>query len=93
MKAFSLAIDKKQKQFFFEKPNNQKPKIKNLNKCHFQGFTNIQFFILEQFLQFKSTDLHALNCKKLFPNGKLDIGGAGFWLLGFSKKKFPIEIS
>ena len=51
MKAFSLAIDKI---FFFEKPNNQKPKIKNLNKSHFQGFTNIQFFILEQFLQFKA---------------------------------------
>ena len=54
MKAFSLAIEKKQKKNFFEKPNNQKPKIKNLNKSHFQGFTNIQFFILEQFLQFKA---------------------------------------
>ena len=54
MKAFSLAIEKKQKKIFFEKPNYQKPKIKNLNKSHFQGFTNIQFFILEQFLQFKA---------------------------------------
>ena len=24
-----------------------------------------------------STDLHVLNCKKMFPSGKLDIGGAG----------------
>ena len=51
MKAFSLAIEKNQNKFFFEKPNNKKPKIKNLNKCHFQGFTNIQFTIMEQFLQ------------------------------------------
>jgi len=64
MKAFSLAIEKKQKKFFFEKPNNQKPKIKNLNKCHFQGFTNIQFTIMEQFLQFKA-------CK----SGKIDTIG------------------
>ena len=28
MKAFSLCIDKKQKHFFFEKPNNQKQKNK-----------------------------------------------------------------
>ena len=28
MKPFSLAIDKKQKHFFFEKPSNQKPKSK-----------------------------------------------------------------
>ena len=54
MKAFSLCIKKKLKKKFFEKPNNQKPKIKNLNKCHFQGFTNIQFTIMEQFLQFKA---------------------------------------
>ena len=64
MKAFSLCIKKKLKKIFFEKPNNQKPKIKNLNKCHFQGFTNIQFTIMEQFLQFKA-------CK----SGKIDTIG------------------
>ena len=64
MNAFSLAIDKKQQKIFFEKPNNQKPKIKNLNKCHFQDFTNIQFTIMEQFLQFK-------DCK----SGKIDTIG------------------
>ena len=61
MKAFSLCIEKKPKKFFFEKPNNQKPKIKNLNKCHFQGFTNIQFFISEQFLQSKACKLEGID--------------------------------
>jgi hypothetical protein len=32
MKVFSLFIDKKQNNFFFEKPNNQKQKNKKLNK-------------------------------------------------------------
>ena len=31
----------------FEQPNNQKPKTKKLNKSHFQGFTNSQYFFVK----------------------------------------------
>ena len=37
----------KQKKFFFEQPNNQKPKTKKLNKSHFQGFVNSQYFFMK----------------------------------------------
>ena len=35
--------EKKKKNF--EQPNNQKPKTKKLNKSHFQGFANSQYFL------------------------------------------------
>ena len=44
MKAFSLCIDKKQ-QIFFEKPNNQKPQNKKLNKMSFSSSANSQYFL------------------------------------------------
>ena len=34
----------KPKKNFFEQPNNQKLKNKKLNKSHFQGFANSQYF-------------------------------------------------
>ena len=37
----------KQKQNFFEQPNNQKQKTKKLNKSHFQGFANSQYFFMK----------------------------------------------
>ena len=37
----------KPKKFFFEQPNNQNPKTKNLNKSHFQGFANSQYFFVK----------------------------------------------
>ena len=37
----------KQKKIFFEQPNNQKPKTKKLNKSHFQGFVNSQYFFMK----------------------------------------------
>ena len=37
----------KPKKKFFEQPNNQKPKTKKLNKSHFQGFVNSQYFFME----------------------------------------------
>ena len=51
MKANVIFIGKMQKKFFFEKPNNQKP---NPKKMSFSSSTNIQYTILEQFLQFKA---------------------------------------
>ena len=68
----------------------------------FSSSTNIQFTIWEQFLQFtacKSVEIdpmgkEVVQQKKMFSNGKLDIGGAGkwyffgFWLItywGFQK--------
>ena len=37
----------KPKKNFFDQPNNQKPKIKKLNKSHFQGFVNSQYFFVK----------------------------------------------
>ena len=37
----------KPKKNFFEQPNNQKPKTKKLNKSHFQGFVNSQYFFMK----------------------------------------------
>jgi hypothetical protein len=37
----------KPRNFFFDQPNNQKPKTKKLNKSHFQGFVNSQYFFLK----------------------------------------------
>ena len=37
----------KPKKKFFEQPNNQKPKTKKLNKSHFQGFVNSQYFLMK----------------------------------------------
>ena len=51
MKANVIFIGKKQKNIFFENPNNQKP---NTKKMSFSSSTNIQFTIWEQFLQFKA---------------------------------------
>jgi hypothetical protein len=31
----------------FEQPNNQKPKTKKLNKSHFQGFVNSQYYFMK----------------------------------------------
>ena len=31
----------------FQQPNNQKPKTKKLNKSHFQGFANSQYFFVK----------------------------------------------
>ena len=36
----------KPKKKFFDQPNTQKPKTKKLNKSHFQGFTNPQYFFM-----------------------------------------------
>ena len=38
---------KKQKKSFFDQPNNQKPKTIKLNKSHFQGFVNSQYFFMK----------------------------------------------
>ena len=48
MKAKMIFIGKKQKTFFFEKPKYQ------IQKWSFLIYTNIQFTIMEQFLQFKA---------------------------------------
>ena len=37
----------KPKKNFFDQPNNQKPKTKKLNKSHFQGFVNSQYFFMK----------------------------------------------
>ena len=37
----------KSKKKLFEQPNNQKPKTKELNKGHFQGFANSQYFFMK----------------------------------------------
>jgi hypothetical protein len=37
----------KPKKNFFDQPNNQKPKTKKLNKSHFQGFANPQYFFMK----------------------------------------------
>ena len=37
----------KQKNIFFEQPNNQKLKNQKLNKRHFQGFANSQYFFMK----------------------------------------------
>ena len=34
----------KPKKIFFDQPNNQNLKTKKLNKSHFQGFLNSQYF-------------------------------------------------
>ena len=47
MKAFGLFIEKKQNKIFFDQPNNQKLKNKKLNKSHFQGFANSQYFFMK----------------------------------------------
>ena len=36
--------ENQKKKFFFEQPNNQKPNTKKVNKSHFQGFINSQYF-------------------------------------------------
>ena len=38
---------KKKKKKNFDQPNNQKPKTKKLNKSHFQGFANSQYFFVK----------------------------------------------
>ena len=44
MKLLGFFHTEKPKKNFFEQPNNQKPKTKKLNKSHFQGFVNSQYF-------------------------------------------------
>ena len=48
MKAKMIFIGKKQKKIFFEKPKYQ------IQKWSFLIYTNIQFTIMEHFLQFKA---------------------------------------
>ena len=44
----------KPKKNFFDQPNNQKPKIKKLNKSYFQGFANSQYFFVKNFGAYSS---------------------------------------
>ena len=37
----------KAKKNFFDQPNNQKQKTKKLNKSHFQGSVNSQYFFMK----------------------------------------------
>ena len=70
----------KPKKNFFEQPNNQKPKTKKLNKSHFQGFVNSQYFFMKYFLAlypFKTRLSHNLwlwfswRSSKKIQNGRL----------------------
>ena len=47
MNLLGVLHTEKPKKFFFDQPNNQKPKIKKLNKSHFQGFVNSQYFFMK----------------------------------------------
>ena len=47
MKLLGFFHTEKPKKKFFEQPNNQKPKTKKLNKSHFQGFVNSQYFFMK----------------------------------------------
>ena len=47
MKLLGFFHTEKPKKIFFEQPNNQKPKTKKLNKSHFQGFVNSQYFFMK----------------------------------------------
>jgi len=47
MKLLGFFHTEKPKKKFSEQPNNQKPKTKKLNKSHFQGFVNSQYFFMK----------------------------------------------
>ena len=47
MKLHGFFHTEKPKKNFFEQPNNQKQKTKKLNKSHFQGFVNSQYFFMK----------------------------------------------
>ena len=47
MKLLGFLHIEKPKKNFIDQPNNQKPKTKKLNKSHFQGFVNSQYFFMK----------------------------------------------
>ena len=47
MNLLGILYTEKPKNIFFDQPNNQKLKTKKLNKSHFQGFVNSQYFFMK----------------------------------------------